>query len=128
MEKRNAKMWMALMCLVFIFVDRIESLSVTVQDVECLYEYVLYEGDTVSGNFVVVDHDIFWSSDHPGIDFTVSRISIPEFRFSVQFWFFFFLSYDYLCPVHHLLNYDLSSYWGVCILLWWGKKMVFFFF
>ena len=85
MEKRNAKMWMVLMCLVFIFVDRIESLSVTVQDVECLYEYVLYEGDTVSGNFVVVDHDIFWSSDHPGIDFTVRRISIPQFRFSVRF-------------------------------------------
>ncbi|XP_030477307.1 transmembrane emp24 domain-containing protein p24beta3 [Syzygium oleosum] len=48
------------------------SLSVTVNDVECVYEYVLYEGDTVSGNFVVVDHDIFWSSDHPGIDFTVT--------------------------------------------------------
>lgn len=52
-------------------VSRISALSVTVNDVECIYEYVLYEGDTVSGNFVVVDHDIFWSSDHPGIDFTV---------------------------------------------------------
>ncbi|KAI3443256.1 GOLD domain-containing protein [Psidium guajava] len=50
----------------------VSSLSVTVNDVECVYEYVLYEGDTVSGNFVVVDHDIFWSSDHPGIDFTVT--------------------------------------------------------
>lgn len=53
------------------FVERIASLSVTVNDVECVYEYVLYDGDTVSGNFVVVDHDIFWNSDHPGIDFTV---------------------------------------------------------
>ncbi|CAJ2630152.1 unnamed protein product [Trifolium pratense] len=70
--KRNAKMLMVFMCLLFIFVDRIESLSVTVNEVECLYEYVLYEGDTVSGNFVVVDHDIFWSSDHPGIDFSVT--------------------------------------------------------
>lgn len=52
-------------------VSRISGLSVTVNDVECIYEYVLYEGDTISGNFVVVDHDIFWSSDHPGIDFTV---------------------------------------------------------
>ncbi|KAD0559593.1 hypothetical protein E3N88_44071 [Mikania micrantha] len=50
----------------------VAALSVTVNDVECVYEYVLYEGDTVSGNFVVVDHDIFWSSDHPGIDFIVS--------------------------------------------------------
>lgn len=55
------------------FVGRVSSLSVTVTDVECVYEYVLYEGDSISGNFVVVDHEIFWSSDHPGIDFTVSH-------------------------------------------------------
>ncbi|KAM0016336.1 putative transmembrane emp24 domain-containing protein [Helianthus debilis subsp. tardiflorus] len=54
------------------FTGDVSALSVTVNDVECVYEYVLYEGDTVSGNFVVVDHDIFWSSDHPGIDFIVS--------------------------------------------------------
>ncbi|MFS7967601.1 putative GOLD domain-containing protein [Helianthus anomalus] len=54
------------------FIGDVSALSVTVNDVECVYEYVLYEGDTVSGNFVVVDHDIFWSSDHPGIDFIVS--------------------------------------------------------
>lgn len=69
---RSANMWTVLMCLIMSLFSRIESLSVTVNDVECVYEYVLYEGDTVSGNFVVVDHDIFWSSDHPGIDFTVS--------------------------------------------------------
>jgi hypothetical protein len=55
-------------------VGRISSLSVTVNDVECVSKYVLYEGDMVSGNFVVVDHDIFWTSDHPGIDFTVSDL------------------------------------------------------
>jgi len=49
-----------------------KGLAVTVNDIECVYEYVIYEGDTVSGNFVVVDHDIFWGSDHPGIDFTAS--------------------------------------------------------
>ena len=49
----------------------IDSISVTVNEIECVYEYVLYEGDSVSGNFVVVDHDIFWGADHPGIDFTV---------------------------------------------------------
>ncbi|RWW09491.1 hypothetical protein GW17_00027024 [Ensete ventricosum] len=51
---------------------RLSALSVTVNDVECVYEFVLYEGDTVSGNFVVVDHDIFWNSDHPGIDLVVT--------------------------------------------------------
>lgn len=83
--KKSAKMWMVLICLMLSFFGRIESLSVTVNDVECIYEYVLYEGDSVTGNFVVVDHDIFWSSDHPGIDFTVSQIpnsAIPSYRFS----------------------------------------------
>ncbi|XP_043709189.1 transmembrane emp24 domain-containing protein p24beta3-like [Telopea speciosissima] len=58
--------------LLFSFIRHLSALAITVSDTECVYEYVLYEGDTVSGNFVVVDHDIFWSSDHPGIDLTVT--------------------------------------------------------
>lgn len=67
------KVYGLLVLLLFSFVGdlSVSALSVTVNDVECVYEYVLYEGDTVSGNFVVVDHDIFWSSDHPGIDLVV---------------------------------------------------------
>ncbi|XP_058069778.1 transmembrane emp24 domain-containing protein p24beta3 [Magnolia sinica] len=61
-----------LLVFFFGFFRYLSALSITVNDVECVYEYVLYEGDTVSGNFVVVDHDIFWSSDHPGIDLTVT--------------------------------------------------------
>ncbi|KAJ0254776.1 Transmembrane emp24 domain-containing protein p24beta3 [Hirschfeldia incana] len=53
-------------------IHQISSLSVTVEEDECVQEYVLYEGDTVSGNFVVVDHDVFWGPDHPGIDFSVT--------------------------------------------------------
>lgn len=72
--QRSVGICMSMVLLVLLsFVGRISSLSVTVNDVECVYEYVLYEGDTVTGNFVVVDHDIFWNSDHPGIDFTVSN-------------------------------------------------------
>lgn len=71
-KRRSAKAWMLVICLMLSFFGRTESLSVTVNNVECVYEYVLYEGDTVTGNFVVVDHDIFWNSDHPGIDLTVS--------------------------------------------------------
>lgn len=65
------------------FVGRIASLSVTVNDVECVYEYVLYENDIVSGNFVVVDHDIFWNSDHPGIDLTVMPPIFSPFSFQI---------------------------------------------
>ncbi|KAL6548363.1 hypothetical protein OROGR_008784 [Orobanche gracilis] len=62
-----------ILCILFLsMTSRISAMSVTVNDVECIYEYVLYEGDTVSGNFVVVDHDIYWGSDHPGLDFTVT--------------------------------------------------------
>ncbi|KAJ4869802.1 Transmembrane emp24 domain-containing protein p24beta3 [Raphanus sativus] len=53
-------------------INQISSLSVTVEEDECVQEYVLYEGDTVSGNFVVVDHDVFWGPDHTGIDFSVT--------------------------------------------------------
>ncbi|KAL3649020.1 hypothetical protein CASFOL_005423 [Castilleja foliolosa] len=68
----GAAAYALLVLLILSTAGRISALSVTVNDVECIYEYVLYEGDTVSGNFVVVDHDIFWSSDHPGIDFIVT--------------------------------------------------------
>ncbi|XP_057957174.1 transmembrane emp24 domain-containing protein p24beta3 [Malania oleifera] len=70
-RRRSAKICMVIGFL-FTLLGNLSALSVTVQDVECVYEYVLYEGDSVSGNFVVVDHDIFWSSDHPGIDLTVT--------------------------------------------------------
>ncbi|AQK63035.1 Transmembrane emp24 domain-containing protein p24beta3 [Zea mays] len=59
---------------------RADALSVTVTDTECIHEFVPYEGDTVSGNFVVVDHDIFWSSDHPGIDLTGKSGEKFEFK------------------------------------------------
>ncbi|KAG9442392.1 hypothetical protein H6P81_018246 [Aristolochia fimbriata] len=71
---RSAKSFLVL-GLLLSFLPQLLALSVTVNDMECIYEYVLYEGDTVSGNFVVVDHDIFWSSDHPGIDFTATSPS-----------------------------------------------------
>ncbi|KAL3626335.1 hypothetical protein CASFOL_029884 [Castilleja foliolosa] len=69
---RGAAAYALLALLLLSTASRVSALSVTVNDVECIYEYVLYEGDTVSGNFVVVDHDIFWSSDHPGIEFIVT--------------------------------------------------------
>lgn len=80
MERRErmrcSKVYGLLGLLLFSLIRDISALSVTVNDVECVYEYVLYEGDTISGNFVVVDHDIFWGSDHPGIDFIVRLCSI----------------------------------------------------
>ena len=70
------------------YVSELSGLAVTVNDMECVYEYVLYEGDTISGNFVVVDHDIFWSSDHPGIDFTVCTINFLHLPLNYIGWLF----------------------------------------
>ncbi|RWW02760.1 hypothetical protein GW17_00034132 [Ensete ventricosum] len=76
MEKRHRSIGLAEVFLIVGFLlscpRRLSALSVTVNDLECVYEFVPYEGDTVSGNFVVVDHDIFWGSDHPGIDLIVT--------------------------------------------------------
>ncbi|XP_057783349.1 transmembrane emp24 domain-containing protein p24beta3-like [Salvia miltiorrhiza] len=62
-----------LLCLLMLSaVWRAAALSLIVSDVECVYEYVFYKDDTVSGNFVVIDHDAAWSSGRAGIDFTVT--------------------------------------------------------
>ncbi|KAJ9696046.1 hypothetical protein PVL29_008349 [Vitis rotundifolia] len=63
---------------VLIFFSRGCSLSITVNNMECVSEAVHFEGDTVSGYFVVLDHDIFWGSDHPGIEFTKNLSSRPH--------------------------------------------------
>ncbi|KAL7219116.1 hypothetical protein ACSBR2_012235 [Camellia fascicularis] len=55
------------------FVGQLYSaLSVTVNDAECVYEFIFFAGNTISSNFVVVDHHVFWNSDHPGIDLIVT--------------------------------------------------------
>lgn len=60
-------------------VRQASALALSVAERECVYEYVFYEGDNVSGNFVVVDHEIFWGSDNPGINFEVCKPRFPFF-------------------------------------------------
>ncbi|KAL4272476.1 hypothetical protein GQ457_13G005940 [Hibiscus cannabinus] len=72
MERECGKMWAFMGLLLLNSVTGVSSLSVSVSKAECVYEYVSSQGDTISGNFVVVDHHIFWSADHPGIEFTVT--------------------------------------------------------
>ncbi|XAR58581.1 hypothetical protein NMG60_11014048 [Bertholletia excelsa] len=59
-------------CCLLSFIRYVSSLSITVTSVECISENVMYDDDVVYGNFVVVDHEIFWTSDHPGIDLTIT--------------------------------------------------------
>lgn len=70
-QRRSVKTF-AVIALLFAFFERFSALSIVVDEEECIYEYVVHDGDTVSGNFVAVDHRLFWSSDHPGMDFTVT--------------------------------------------------------
>ncbi|KAL4309058.1 hypothetical protein GQ457_01G001990 [Hibiscus cannabinus] len=72
MEREWGKMWALMALLLLNSVTSVSSLSLTVNKAECVYEYVSSEGDTITGSFVVVDHQIFWSSEHPGIDFTAT--------------------------------------------------------
>lgn len=124
MERRKRFRSTAELCLFLTLLlaslRHLSALSVTVHESECVYEYVLYEGDTVSGNFVVVDHDIFWSSDHPGIDFTVRpfdpSISVRS-RVFVIAWilptpFFWNLELGLLC---------FECVWFRCFDLWEDK-------
>ncbi|KAI0501181.1 hypothetical protein KFK09_016124 [Dendrobium nobile] len=78
MERRQASngsaaafIWVVLLLVLPL---RLSGLALTVHEVECVYEFVHFEGDLVSGNFVVVDHNIFWGSDHQGIDLIVSTL------------------------------------------------------
>ncbi|TYH29634.1 hypothetical protein ES288_A01G027700v1 [Gossypium darwinii] len=72
MERKWRKISGLIGLLLLNFMNNVSSLSLTITKVECVYEIVRSEGDIVSGNFVVVDHHIFWSSDHPGIDFSIT--------------------------------------------------------
>jgi len=47
------------------------ALVLTVQKIECVWEDVEHDNDVVSGNFVVLDHEVFWGSDHPGVELLV---------------------------------------------------------
>ncbi|KAJ0054113.1 hypothetical protein Pint_03244 [Pistacia integerrima] len=71
MRLRSAEICLIL-AFILSFIRHVCTLSINVNEVECVYEEILHEGDTVSGSFVVLDHEIFWSSDHPGIEMTVT--------------------------------------------------------
>lgn len=55
-----------------------QALVLTVQNTECVWEDVEYDGDLITGNFVVLDHEIFWGADHPGIELVV-RAKLTDF-------------------------------------------------
>ncbi|KAI9080357.1 hypothetical protein K1719_037751 [Acacia pycnantha] len=76
MDRRKTSWFSTIHTLALVFLGSIichgSALSISLIERECVSENILHDGDTVSGNFVVMDHDIFWSSDHPGIEFTAT--------------------------------------------------------
>ncbi|XP_051130007.1 transmembrane emp24 domain-containing protein p24beta3-like [Andrographis paniculata] len=56
--------WAVVALLLVSLISRTSALTVTVKDVECVYEYVYYKGDTVTGNFVV--DDVYWDNERTG--------------------------------------------------------------
>ncbi|XP_077239740.1 transmembrane emp24 domain-containing protein p24beta3-like [Tasmannia lanceolata] len=63
--------YVVVLWLVSSVLHRGRGLSLTVEDVECVYEEVRYDGDMISGNFVVVERFLFWKWSNPGIVFSV---------------------------------------------------------
>lgn len=117
MEDRK-KCVLGFLLLFSTLIHELSALSITVNDIECVYEYVLYEGDTVSGNFVVVDHDIFWGSDHPGIDLIVSDFHSDLFC-SCLFDLFAFWSLNFLMFLGFFIGFCVK----VLIFRWKGKEV-----
>lgn len=72
--------WIFLAVLVLVglgCVDRGKALMTTITHQECVYEEVDYEGDTVSGSFVVIDHGLAWA-DEPGVELVVRSAVLPR--------------------------------------------------
>lgn len=47
----------------------------TVLKQECVSEEVHHPGDKVSGYFAVQDYELFWGTEHPGIDLEVLGVA-----------------------------------------------------
>jgi hypothetical protein len=64
--------WIVVLLALATITSRSHALVLTVQNTECVWEDVEYDNDIVSGNFVVLDHEVFWGADHPGIELLVT--------------------------------------------------------
>ena len=67
------RFWPLLLALALPLLHNSQALVLTVQNTECVWEDVEYDGDIITGNFVVLDHEIFWGADHPGIELVVGE-------------------------------------------------------
>lgn len=73
--------WIVLLVALTAIAARSHALVLTVQETECVWEDVEHDMDVISGNFVVLDHEVFWGGDHPGVELTVCELEtlIPSF-------------------------------------------------
>ena len=67
------RFWPLVLALALALLHNSQALVLTVQNTECVWEDVEYDGDIITGNFVVLDHEIFWGADHPGIELVVGE-------------------------------------------------------
>lgn len=77
-----AKMdYRSFMCtlLLLLLCHQSSALMTTITHQECVYEEVQFDGDHVSGSFVVVDHGLSWNSGEEGVDLVVSSLPLHFF-------------------------------------------------
>lgn len=58
--------------LLLLLCHQSSALMTTITHQECVYEEVHFDGDHVSGSFVVVDHGLSWNSGEEGVELVVS--------------------------------------------------------
>lgn len=69
---RRGWSFFALAVLGFACVGQSRALMTTITHQECVFEEVEYDGDLVSGSFVVIDHGLSWN-DEPGVELAVGQ-------------------------------------------------------
>lgn len=84
--------WIVALLVLATITSRSHALVLTVQNTECVWEDVEYEYDIISGNFVVLDHEVFWGADHPGIELLVRASDSPPPSFSMKLGILYFLA------------------------------------
>jgi len=61
--------------LLLLLCHQSSALMTTITHQECVYEEVQFDGDHVSGSFVVVDHGLAWNSGEEGVELVITNPS-----------------------------------------------------
>lgn len=120
--------WITVLFALAVVVAHSHALLMTVHNTECVWEDVEFDGDVVSGNFVVLDQEVFWGSEHPGIELIVctltslalfSLLSFLLFQFVLMYplWFVLFCLFLFFYFLFFLIVNRCFSFFSFLFLV-----------